>query len=169
MKRDLSAEFVRSILDYDQETGVFRWREKYCRSVLPGRIAGRTCGKGYRSISIKGKHYASHRLAWLHVYGEWPANQIDHINRDKTDNRIDNLRDVTGSENCRNRSCKYGHKTSARGVTRHKSGWQAQICVSKRKSKYLGLFATEAEASNIYQAARLAERIAGQCGLELEI
>lgn len=162
MRTDLSAEFVRSLLDYDPETGVFRWRN-YWKSVVPGRIAGRVNGKGYGSISIKGSHYASHRLAWLHYYGEWPSNQIDHINRNKVDNSIENLRVVTGSENCRNRSVpKHYHTSRVKGVCRRKDTgkWQVQICLADRKIKYLGVFNTEEEASAAYARAFMADQAA---------
>lgn len=67
-----------------------------------GRVAGTVNNRGYKIIKIAGNKYREHRLAWLHVYGEWPADQIDHINRIKADNRIENLRVVNNSENMRN-------------------------------------------------------------------
>ena len=68
-----------------------------------GSVAGTINGRGYRWIRVLNKRYQAHRLAWLFYYGEWPENEIDHINNDKDDNRITNLRDVTHGENQQNR------------------------------------------------------------------
>lgn len=150
---ELSAEFVRSILRYEPETGSFYWRAGYARCVTEGRPAGRVNGKGYASISICGKHRSSHRLAWLYVYGEWPDRSlcVDHINGDKTDNRISNLRIATFSENAQNRRKQLD---GLKGVTLHRATgrWQAQISPSGR-SVYLGLFDSPEEAHAAYVAA----------------
>jgi hypothetical protein len=153
---ELNAKILREILLYDGRTGVFIWRVRPARNVKKGSIAGRVDGRGYGGINIRGRKYASHRLAWLYVYGEWPKGQIDHINRDPADNRIDNLRDVSGSENCRNRRYRsYLRRGGVKGTSFHKrSGkWQAQICLPVSRSKYLGLFDTEAEAFVAYTRA----------------
>lgn len=104
---NITAECLRQLLDYDPDTGVFRWRERPDGSadwnkMNASRVAGSVNNRGYRIIKIANVRYRAHRLAWLHVYGEWPSEQIDHINRDKDDNRIANLRIVNNSENMRN-------------------------------------------------------------------
>jgi hypothetical protein len=99
----ISYEIVRDLLDYDPETGIVTYRKDYykCRK---GSTAGYRTDRGYLRIKIEGKHYRLHRVIWLWMYGTFPENTIDHINRVKSDNRISNLRDVTQKENCQNRS-----------------------------------------------------------------
>jgi hypothetical protein len=104
---NITADYLRQLLDYDPETGEFRWRARPdgnadWNRMTAGRVAGTVNNRGYRAIKIAGVVCRAHRLAWLHVYGEWPSDQIDHINRDKLDNRIANLRVVNNSENMRN-------------------------------------------------------------------
>lgn len=154
---ELTAEMVRELLTYDPETGVFTWRVKPAPNTRIGAIAGRIDARGYGGINIRYRKYASHRLAWLYVTGEWPSKQIDHIDKNPSNNRFANLRDVSASDNCLNRD----HPGRARspgtkGVTLLKSGrWQAQISISGRVC-YLGSYATEAEALSVYKQ-RLAE------------
>lgn len=95
----LTAERLRAALDYDPATGLFRWIERPNQKIIVGSIAGHVGRKGYIYVTIDKRKYAAHRLAWLYVNGEWPKEQIDHINRVKDDNRISNLRDVSDAEN----------------------------------------------------------------------
>jgi hypothetical protein len=135
------------IVSYDPETGVFFWA--VTRS---GQRVGKRCGSmtrnGYRRVTVNGISMAAHRVAWALYYGEWPMKNIDHINRDRADNRICNLRLATQSENCTNRVSKNKH--GLRGVTRLKYGrWQAQAIVDG-VGKYLGTFATKELAHQAY-------------------
>jgi hypothetical protein len=104
----ITAEYVRDRLQYDPETGVFLWKarpgNKWWNTNFSGKAAGSMNSYGYRRIMIDKKEYMAARLAWLIVYGEWPKNEIDHINRVKSDDRLVNLRDVTSKENCNNKS-----------------------------------------------------------------
>ena len=93
---DLTAERLRGLLEYDGTTGVFHWKGT-------GERAGSIQDKGYRTIEIGGRSYYAHRLAWLYTYGSWPNDELDHIDRNKDNNSISNLRDVSRSENNRNR------------------------------------------------------------------
>jgi hypothetical protein len=93
---------LKQILDYDQNTGVFRWATRKCQRKRAGEIAGSVSNKGYVMIGIDYKKYSAHRLAWLYVHGDWPAGEIDHINRDRTDNRISNLRVATRRQQIEN-------------------------------------------------------------------
>jgi hypothetical protein len=103
----INAEYVRGRLQYDPETGVFIWKprigDKSWNIRHSGKAAGTIANNGYRLIKIDNKVHMAARLAWLIVYGEWPINEIDHINRNRNDDRIVNLRDITHTENCNNK------------------------------------------------------------------
>jgi hypothetical protein len=152
----MNAEILRSIVTYDEDTGLMRWinDHKTLSWIKAGDVVGRESTKnGYRSTSLSGKQYYQHRLAWLYVYGEWPTSAIDHINGDKSDNRIANLRLATRSQNQQNRK-KTKNKIAPPGAYKHWSGrWYAMIMVNK-KSKYLGSFATAEEAAAAYAKAK---------------
>jgi len=142
-------ELIR-ILSYDKGTGVFYWKEPRPK-IRVGMKAGSVHHRGYINIEIYGKHYAAHRLAWFYETKFWPADQIDHIDRDKTNNRIENLRQATNSQNRANSS--NSNKNGFKGVSfKHwlkKNPYQAQITFQK-KVIYLGCFATPEEAHRAY-------------------
>ena len=153
----MDAEILRGIVTYDPKTGYMHWKEdhKYFKSIRAGDIVGRTSNKnGYRSTSINGKQYYQHRLVWLYVYGEWPKSDLDHINGIREDNRIENLRLATKSQNAHNKK-KFRNNTSGIvGAYRHYSGtWYSSIMV-EGKSKYLGSFKTAEEAGAAYAKAK---------------
>ena len=99
----ITARELREILSYNPHNGVFRWKVRLSPRSNPGEQAGHINGRGYRTIKIRGKHYYAHRLAWLYHTGYFPNDEIDHINNDKLDNRLVNLREVTRWENQQNR------------------------------------------------------------------
>lgn len=141
---------LQEILDYNPHTGIFMWR-KQRRGVKVGVPLGTDNGFGYLRITVLGKSYYAHRLAWFYVEGSWP-DQIDHINGIKSDNSYWNLRDVTVQQNAQNKI--FPQKTSKSqilGVSWHKKAkkWQAHICIYKER-KYLGLFASVEEAQQAY-------------------
>lgn len=153
----MDAEILRSIVDYDAATGSFKWKHnhKYFSWIKAGDEVGKGSRKqGYRCTTINGKQYYQHRLVWLYVYGELPSKPIDHINGVKDDNRVENLRLSTPSENQQNR-CKSRKKrglTGAYPMSRCKT-WYSTIMVNRVKT-YLGAFATEEEAAEAYAAAK---------------
>lgn len=148
----LTVDRLRELLDYDPETGVFVWRVDKGRS-KKGKAAGYIDRRGYRKITIDGAVYAAHRLAWFYVHGEWPG-ELDHINLNKVDNRIDNLREATRTQNYANRPALRISASGVKGVSWHKKTgkWVAQISASHRKY-HLGLFETKGEAAKAYEEA----------------
>ena len=93
------SELVKRFLEYNPLTGEFKWRPS--NNGRCGKSAGSIQSNKYVSIRIQGKAYLAHRLAWLITYGKMPKKDIDHIDRNRQNNRIDNLREVTASENSR--------------------------------------------------------------------
>jgi len=118
---------LKKILFYDVETGVFIRRVQAGKFKV-GSIAGSITDRGYIVICIKKIDYRAHRLAWLYVFGSFPVNQIDHINGDRADNRIVNLRDVPQSANQQNRRKMSKHnKVGLMGVTKQGKKYRAQL------------------------------------------
>ena len=157
MKRSLDAETMRRLLDYEPDTGIFYWRIQPSRSVKAGAVAGSVNDEGYRYITVDRKAFAAHRLAWLYTHGVWPEHQIDHINGYKADNRIANLRDVSGTVNMQNQTRSQKNSTSGyRGVMWDKRDrrWRAKIKVNGQ-SQHIGYFKSAEEARAAYLAAKL--------------
>ena len=152
----LSAEDLRSLMEYAPETGQFIWLKRTALSFDNcGHVAGgRPNDTGYVKISIGRKLYAAHRLAWLWVYGEWPLGDLDHINRDKADNRILNLRLASNSQNQANSPAQRNNKGGIKGVSwlAGRRKWKAHIGVNRRLV-HLGVFDTAEAASAAYLAA----------------
>lgn len=99
----LSVEVVRHLLQYDPDEGLLTWKESPRYGIPAGSIAGSRNARGYIQVMVAGQKHYAHRLAWALHYGVWPTRVIDHINREKTDNRIQNLRDVPQAINLQNR------------------------------------------------------------------
>lgn len=153
----ITADMVRPLLQYDPETGVFRWRARRCGRALEGAIAGTFHGRGYRHIKVCGKRLSEHRLAFLLMTGAWPQHDVDHINGEPADNRWRNLRDVPAALNMQNqrhaqKSKRTGHLLGAHWHKRI-GKWQATITVV-RKKLHIGYFATEYEAHEAYVQAK---------------
>lgn len=90
----LTAERLRELLDYDPETGYFRWRRDVGARAWKGQLAGTMARDGYEYIGIDRRRYPAHRLAWLYVHGEWPRGLLRHLNWLRSDNRLENLREA---------------------------------------------------------------------------
>jgi hypothetical protein len=149
----LSQEMLKDILSYDKDTGVFIWIKKInprSGKVKVGNIAG-GLSNGYRVIKINNNNYCAHRLAWLYIYGKWPKNEIDHINGIRSDNRIENLRDVLHSENLQNqRNPRKNSKLGIMGASLHTDGRYQAHLKHNGKIKYIGLFDTPEQAHEAY-------------------
>lgn len=128
----LTAFKLNKRLYYNPDTGNFRW-------LNTGLIAGWSDKNGYRRIQISGKRYAAHRLAFLYVTGKFPNGQIDHINHDRSDNRFKNLRDVTPSENQRNRTLSKNNTSGYSGIYWHErdNAWRVVLYINN-KNTYIG-------------------------------
>ncbi len=147
----MDQKILKKYLNYNEETGLFKWITSHAPWVKIGNIAG-VILHGYVKIRLLNETYSAHRLAWLYVHGHFPLKSIDHINGIKNDNRLINLREVTTSQNIMN-SANYKNNTSGfKGVTWSKSAqkWMAQ-CGLNGKKCHLGLFNTPEEASKAYQ------------------
>lgn len=144
---------VRELLNYEPSTGALTWRVN-----RPGAKAGRVVGcvsvYGYRQLTVDAKPLYAHRVAWMHFYGEWPKEQIDHINGDRLDNRLTNLRDVSGAVNSANK-----HKPRGRSgllgahVDTEFGGFASKIGPAGAQ-RFLGRFKTAEEAHYAYMTAR---------------
>jgi hypothetical protein len=153
---ELTAEVLRELFLYDPDTGDFYARTNTPRGLKLGERAGYLNDSGYMMVSINRRNYRAHRLAWLYVYGVWPSETIDHINHDRTDNRIDNLRDVSIGLNSHNRGGPSSHnKLGVLGVQRSRgSGRFMAVAVVKGKRKQVGTFDTPEQAHSAYMAAK---------------
>jgi hypothetical protein len=156
-KPPVTAEWVRSILSYDPETGALRWRTDGWgeRPHKVGQRAERKGAHGYLRIGVLGHQLSAHRMAWLYVYGELPSGQIDHINGDKTDNRIANLRDATPRVNSENKRSAYrNNRAGLLGVTLDPGGrYMARIFVGGER-RFLGMHDTPEMAHAAYIKAK---------------
>ncbi len=151
---ELTAEKLRSILNYESETGIFTWKVSNSNRVKVGAVAGSPNGHGYLCIKVLNRLYRAHRLAWLYVRGEWPKDQLDHINRDRSDNRIDNLREATNKQNLQNRSKSSTNTSGHTGIywDKRASKWVAKIR-HNQKLIHLGYFTDIEDAIAARKAA----------------
>lgn len=156
-RRDFTREDLLERVEYCPDSGVFRWKRRvmcFGGGRMPGDIAG-TAKDGYVQITLFGRQYRAHHLAWLVMTGEWPPTKldIDHINQDRSDNRWSNLRLASrGQNNLNTKSARSDNVTGHRGVHPTRGRWFARITVDK-KIVHLGVFDTKEEAIEARKSA----------------
>jgi len=153
--RDLTVDLLKHLFDYDKETGNLIWKVSNTNKQKIGDIAGSLNPKeGYIRVGVNGKKYYAHRLIFLYHKGYLPKT-IDHINCDKADNRIENLRAVTASQNQHNRKLNSNNTSGYKGVYYHKplNKWCAKIRLESKRM-HLGYYNTPEEATEVLRKAR---------------
>lgn len=147
----LTTEIINALLCYNPSTGLFTWKVDRTGGTKAGAVAGYIQKDGYRRIKIHGRAYAAHRIAYLLIHGE-VVEVIDHIDRNRDNNSIANLRACTQEQNQFNRAKSIANTSGEKGVTWHKksSKWQAAASIGGKKV-HLGLFNSLSEASLAYQ------------------
>lgn len=138
-----TVEHLRTNYGYNPETGLFY------RKARPQRVCGTLRKDGYVVINWNYKLHLAHRMAWLYVYGEWPTQEIDHIDLNRNNNRISNLRDVPRWVNHLNCGRQSNNTSGYIGIDRFENRWRARCC-----EEHLGLFATLEEAVTAYNHKR---------------
>lgn len=162
----LTQDFLNSLLRYEPETGKLFWKPrdkemfrsdrqfKTWNTRFSEKEAGSVGNHGYRAVIVMGKAYLAHRLIWMMVYGDWPPEQLDHINGDRQDNRLSNIRRVSNAENCKNLGMKKDNSSGITGVSWRPdiNKWTARIRVNG-KDKHLGSFGDKETAIQARKAA----------------
>lgn len=156
---DLS--YAQSILDYNPVSGELTWKTRsdvglWWNDRYAGKVAGSISPNGYRQILINKQSHKSHRIAWLLFYGEWPSLCIDHIDRNRTNNKIENLRLATKAENGRNANIQKNNTTGVTGVywRGKRKKFEAQIR-DNGKLKSLGYFNRIEDAKSARERAEV--------------
>ena len=166
----LTQKELHKLFNYDEQSGVFTYAKKvkYAKHNV-GDVVGTLNPDGYLRVMVNKKHYPLHRLAWIYIHGELP-NKIDHINHNRSDNRIVNLRSVTTTVNKRNSSL-YSTNTSGQcGVSwcKQTDRWRSGIVIDG-KHKCLGRFTDFSEAVNARKNAEVLYGFHANHGSEKEI
>lgn len=147
-------ELLNTLLNYDPETGVFRWKQLRRNQISENSIAGCNGKNGYVSITISNKTYLAHRLAYKMHYGLDPVDLVDHIDGDRSNNCISNLRDATTSQNLRNTGLRKTNTSGFKGVSwdLKKKKWRAYIMYDGKRI-HLGYYRTKEESALAYEKA----------------
>ena len=156
MSKELTQEYLKSIVKYSPESGVFIYLESDRKNTRrdSGDIAGWSGGQGYNYIMINCSQYKVNRLAWLYMTGDWPAKLVDHKNTNKGDDRWSNLREASHSQNQANRNIQKNNTSGFKGVNLTNDGkWEARVYFNKKKY-YLGRFDDICDANNAVMAKR---------------
>ncbi len=156
-KQILTQARLKELVEYDKDSGIFRWKERTSNRIKVGDVVGNVSPKlGYVDTKILGVRYYAHRLAWFYMMGEWPEEEIDHINHIRNDNRWCNLRSVSKAENGRNAAIKSNNVSGVTGVSWDKiiRKWQAFIMISGKGIK-LGHYKNKDNAITARKEAEL--------------
>lgn len=151
----ITQEELKEVLHYDPETGIFTWLKTVNSRAVKGSIAG--CkSSAYIEISYNKEKYQAHRLAWFYMTGQWPEVHIDHINRDKQDNRFCNLRQATNSQNKANvqKVIQTSNTSKYKGVYFDRGRYRVRIYLNARPLN-LGRFKDEIDAAKAYDVKAL--------------
>lgn len=145
--QEITRQRLLELVSFCPETGVFTRKIGRGNQTKAGEVIGTPDGNGYLRTYLDGGRYLLHRLAWLYVYGYWPAFDIDHCNGVRSDNRLCNLREATRSENQQNRAIGRNNTSGHIGVYWHKHDkrWVAQIRIGKKRI-HVGQFESIEEA-----------------------
>lgn len=146
----MTLERLKSVVHYDPVIGIFLWKERTANRVHYGDFALSKDAYGYYKFMVDGHSSPVHRAAWFYMTGEWPKNDIDHINGIRSDNRFCNLRQAERYQNLRNMRSR-GGTSKFKGVSFDpaRGKWKAQIQIMG-KNKYIGRYASEEEAAIAY-------------------
>ena len=149
----LTQDQLKELLSYDPETGHFCWKIPL-RNAHEGKKAGWKTSAGYVGIQVDGHQYLAHRLVWLYIHGQWPLSIIDHINGDRGDNRLSNLREATASENQINRGIPAHNTSGYKGVVwrAKRNRWFVSI-MANGETHWVGSFRGKEEAIKAYEEA----------------
>jgi HNH endonuclease len=163
LKKVLTASRLRRLLSYDAKTGLFVWRSRpdkgQFNSQFAGSVAGTTQSMGYTQICVEGKKYLAHRLAFLYMRGSFPRGNVDHANHIPNDNRFENLRSASQSQNRANTCRPRNNVSGKKGVYLFRRKWHATIA-KDYKQYYLGSFSSIESAAAAY--AEKARELFGQ-------
>lgn len=167
--KTLTIDYLKECIEYNPEVGTMVWKErprKHFRTKVgwlrantqcAGKSAGCMDAKGYSRIRISNNLHHAHRLAWLLIHGVWPVKHIDHVNGNKWDNRIANLREATVSQNMRNSRIRKDNLTGVKNVRQDKrkcGSWHTTLRIDG-KNKHLGSFSTKEAAEECVRKARV--------------
>lgn len=143
---------LRQLIDYDEDTGLLVAKVETHGRWKAGRAMGTRMTNGYISVTVDSCRFLAHRVAWAIKHGSWPTDQIDHINGDRSDNRLSNLRSATNQQNSSNKTKHARNKSGHIGVHWREDAkkWRASIMI-RGKRKYLGYFDTKDEAAKAYR------------------
>lgn len=148
----MTLERLLVLLFYNPETGLFYWRVDRGAAKV-GDVAGYRHDDGYVRIGLDGKHYKAHRLAWFYMTGLWPAEDVDHRDLNRSNNRWSNLRSATRAQNHANRKAQKRNRLGLKGVSRTRAGKFTAMINKNKVRTHLGTFATAAEAHAAYAKA----------------
>lgn len=154
-KGSAQVERLHELFTYEPDSGALRWRVDRGQRARKGTIAGSVSRQGYRVVGFDGlRSVFAHRIAWAMQTGAWPSQEIDHIDGDRTNNALANLRMVTTAQNHQNmRAARADNKIGLLGVSPCRGGYRAQIQVAGKK-RWLGEFKTAEQASAAYVSAK---------------